>query len=83
MRKRYVVVPSVFATVVFLAMVARLFVQPQQNGPLWYSAVGSPVEVKIVSIEEQTLTAELVGGTLENTTTGQTGVTGTFQGILP
>ena len=62
---------------------ARLFVQPQQNGPLWYSAVGSPVEVKIVSIQEQTLTAELVGGTLGNTTTGQTGVTGTFQGILP
>ncbi len=61
---------------------ARLFVQPQQDGPTWYSAVGSPVEVKIVSIDDQMLSAELIGGTLENTAHAQTGVTGTFQAVF-
>lgn len=61
---------------------ARLFVQPQQNGPLWYSAIGAPVEVKIVSIEEQMLTAEIVGGTLASTASGEVGVTGTFEAVL-
>jgi hypothetical protein len=62
---------------------ARLFVQREQNGPIWYSVDGSPVEVKIASVAEQMLTAELVAGTLHNTTSGQTGVTGTFQGVMP
>ena len=61
---------------------ARLFVQPQQDGPTWYSAVGSPVEVQVVSIDDQMLTAELVGGTLENTAHAETGVTGTFQAVF-
>jgi hypothetical protein len=62
---------------------ARLFVQPERNGPVWYSAVGSPVEVKLVSVDEQTLTAEIVAGTLTSTADGQIAVTGSFQGILP
>ena len=61
---------------------ARLFVQPQQNGPTWYSTIGTPVEVKLVSIDEQMLNAEIVGGTLANTATGDVGVTGTFQAAL-
>lgn len=62
---------------------ARLFVQAEQNGPTWHSAVGSPVEVKIVSIDEQTLNVELVSGTLTSTAGGESPVTGTFQAVLP
>ncbi len=61
---------------------ARLFVQPDRSGPTWYSPVASPVEVEIVSIDDQTLTAELVGGMLQNTVDAEMGVTGTFQGVL-
>lgn len=61
---------------------ARLFVQPDRSGPTWYSVVGSPVEVEIVSIDEQTLTAKLVGGSLQNTVDAETSVTGTFQGVF-
>jgi hypothetical protein len=68
---------------------ARLFVQPQENGPVLFSENlggenANPVKLKIVSLEEKLLTAELVSATLRNTATGENvDVTGTFTGVLP
>jgi hypothetical protein len=61
---------------------ARLFVQPAAGGPTWYSVDGSPVEVKIAAVDEQTLTGEVLSGTVQNTAGAETGVTGTFLGVF-
>lgn len=62
---------------------ARLFVQPQTDGPLWYSAIGNPVELKVVSVEESLLTAELAGGSLRSTAGGaDVAASGTFSGVF-
>jgi hypothetical protein len=62
---------------------AELFVQPQKDGPTW-STRGELVQLKIVSVEAKTLTAEIVGGALSNDATGVTQtVKGTLQGVLP
>lgn len=62
---------------------SRLFVQPTADGPLWYSATGNPVELKVVSVEEHLLTAELAGGLLQSTTDGaEVKANGTFCGVL-
>jgi hypothetical protein len=45
----------------------RLFVQLVANGPTWHSLAGSPVEIKITSIEDKTLTAEIVSASLQDT----------------
>jgi hypothetical protein len=60
---------------------ARLFIQPQQDGPTWYAPVGSPVELSIVSVDEQSLRAELPGGTLRSTADAETSITGTLEGV--
>lgn len=63
----------------------RLFVQPAQQGPTYYSATGSPVEVTIKSInkEEKTLQAEILSGKLQNTQTAAAlDATGTFDAVL-
>jgi hypothetical protein len=63
---------------------ARLFVQQDAQGSVLFSETGSPVELKIVSFEEQLLTAELVAGSLLDTATGESvAVTGKFEGVLP
>jgi len=60
----------------------RLFVQPTEDGPTWYSAEGSPVELKITNDEENGLTAEIVSASLQNTHSGAaTNVTGTFSAV--
>ncbi len=62
---------------------AQMFVQPQQNGPLW-TATAQPVQLKITSIEGKLLKAELAGGSLTHSVTGASqAVTGTFEGVLP
>ena len=84
--------PSVFvrascssATLAELAgqtLAAQMFVQPQQNGPVW-SATAQPVQLKITAVEAKQLKAEIVSGSLANSGTGATqAVTGTFQGVL-
>lgn len=60
----------------------RLFIQTRPDGPVWYSPTGSPVEVKITSIEEKTLTAEIVSASLQNTQTGASiNATGSFHAV--
>jgi hypothetical protein len=61
---------------------AQMFVQPEQNGPIW-SATAQPVQLKITAVEATQLKAEIVSGSLANSSTGATqAVTGTFQGVL-
>jgi len=63
---------------------ARLFVQPQQGGPVLFSQDAEPVALKIVSVDDKTLAAELVSGSLLNTASGTSiAATGTFTGTLP
>jgi len=63
-------------------LAAQMFVQPQQNGPVW-SATAEPVQLKITAVEEKQLKAEIVGGNLANSGTGATqAVTGSFEGVL-
>ena len=84
--------PSVFvratcsaATLAELAgqtLAAQMFVQPQQNGPIW-AATTQPIQLKIASVDEKQLKAEIVSGNLANSGTGATlAVTGSFQGVL-
>ena len=61
---------------------AQMFVQPEQNGPIW-SATAQPVQLKITAVEAKQLKAEIVSGSLANSSTGAVqAVTGTFQGVL-
>ena len=63
---------------------ARLFVQPQENGPVWFNEESAPIELRIVSIDEKLLTAEVAGGNLRNAQTGvDVPVTGKFSGVVP
>ena len=65
-----------------LVVSGRLFVQLVADGPTWYSQTGSPVELRITSIENKVLTAEIVSASLHNTHTGaSTEVTGTFSAV--
>jgi hypothetical protein len=62
---------------------AQMFVQPQQNGPLW-TATAQPVQLKITAVEGKILKAELAGGSLTQSATGASQVvTGVFEGVLP
>jgi hypothetical protein len=62
---------------------AELFVQPQKDGPTW-STRGELVQLKIVSVEAKTLTAEIAGGALIHDGTGASqAVKGTLQAVLP
>jgi hypothetical protein len=61
---------------------ARLFVQSEQSGAVFYAPHAAPVELKIVSIKEGMVDAELVGGSLVSTSGGEVNVTGSFQGVI-
>jgi len=61
---------------------SRLFVQLESNGPVLFSDVGQPVELTITNVDDETLAAELSGGSLRSTESApQVTVTGTFQGV--
>jgi hypothetical protein len=45
-------------------LAAQVFVMPQSGGPVWRTAEGETAQLKIVSVDDQSLKAELVGGTL-------------------
>ncbi len=60
----------------------RLFVQATIDGPTWYSDTGSPAEVKITSVDDKTLTAEIVNATVRNTRSDAAiDATGTFNAV--
>ena len=62
---------------------ARLFVQREAEGPVLFSDVSTPVELKITAVQDQTVSAELTGVMLRDTTTGaETPVTGKLTGVL-
>lgn len=61
---------------------AQVFVQPQENGPLW-TATDQPVQLKVASIDQGKLTAEIAGGNLVNSQTGASqAMAGTFEGMV-
>jgi len=63
---------------------ARLFVQRDAQGSVLFSETESPVELRIVSLEEKLLSAELVAASLLDTATGESvAATGRFEGVLP
>lgn len=53
------------------SVAARFFIQPEENGPIWYSDEGQDVQLKIVSISDGKVTARVEAATLRNTDTGQ------------
>jgi hypothetical protein len=64
-------------------LAARLFVQREAQGPVLFSDVSTPIELKITAVQDQLVSAELTGAALRNTTTGaETPVTGKLTGVL-
>lgn len=64
-------------------LAARMFVQREDQGPILLSDVSTPIELKITSVEDQLVSAELTRATLRDTTTGaEIPVTGKLTGIL-
>jgi hypothetical protein len=63
-------------------LAAHLFVQSQPNGPIWFTQ-SELVQLKVTSVDRQTIQAEIVSGTLAHSGSGTTqAVAGTFQGVL-
>ncbi len=63
-------------------LAAQVFVQATKDGPTWHTET-APVQIKIASIEEKTVSAEIVSGSLTNTGTGASQpIQGTFSGVL-
>ena len=61
---------------------AQLFVQAAADSPVWYSGAGSHVQLKIVSADDKSLTAEILSGALLNThKSGDQAVTGTLTAV--
>jgi hypothetical protein len=64
-------------------LAARLFVQRDAQGPILFSDVATPVELKITAVEERLISAELSGTKLRDTSTGaEIPVTGKLTGVL-
>ncbi|MEO8496107.1 MAG: hypothetical protein ABI614_13635 [Planctomycetota bacterium] len=64
-------------------LAARMFVQRAAQGPILYSDVATPIELKITSVEGQLVSAELTGAMLRESTTGAAiPVTGKLTGVI-
>jgi hypothetical protein len=64
-------------------LAARLFVQREAEGPMLFTDIDAPVELKITAIENQVVSAQLTGSKLRDTTTGaEIPVTGSINGVL-
>ena len=64
-------------------LAARLCVQRVAEGPILFSDVDAPVELKITAIENNLVSAQLTGSKLRDTTTGaEIPVTGSISGVL-
>jgi hypothetical protein len=62
---------------------ARLFVQREAQGPVLFSDIATPIELKITSVEERVISAELSGAKLRDTSTGaELPVTGKLTGVF-
>lgn len=62
---------------------ARMFVQRDPQGPILFSEVSTPIELKITAVEEQLVSAELISATLRDTATGAgIPVTGKLTGVF-
>ena len=60
---------------------AVLYVQSVKDGPVWFSPDGSPVQLKITTVDDKQIVAEIVGGSLTRTDTGAAApVTAKLQG---
>lgn len=61
---------------------AQLYVQAKEEGPAW-STQQELVQLKITAVDEKTVSAELVSGTLQNAASGASQpVKGVFKGVL-
>lgn len=61
---------------------AQVFVQTTEDGPTWHTGTDS-IQIKIASIEDKMVSAELVSGALTNADTGASQpIQGTFNGVL-
>jgi hypothetical protein len=61
---------------------AQLFVQKAQDAPVWFCPPGAHVDLKIVSVDDKQLNAEIVGGSVRNSQSGgDQSVTGKFTGV--
>jgi hypothetical protein len=61
----------------------QLFVQKEANAPTWSCASGTNVEVKIVSVADKVLSAEIVGGAVVSSQSGaDQPVTGKITGVI-
>ena len=61
---------------------AQLFVQTAQDAPVWFCTKGTHVDLKVVSVDDKLLNAEIVSGSVRNSQTGRDqSVTGKFTGI--
>ena len=62
------------------AVPVELYVMLSRESPVWHSAPGQPVEVRVTAASEAEVTGEIVSGTLINSETGETkSVTGKFE----
>jgi len=62
----------------------QLFVQKAEDAPVWFCPTGAKVDLKVVSVAEQLVTVEIVGGSMRNSQTGaDQSVTGKLTGVLP
>jgi hypothetical protein len=65
------------------SVVAQLFAQTTKDGPIRHTERGGGVELKIVEVSSDTITGEIVMGSVANTDTGQSiDITGKFTAIL-
>ena len=63
---------------------AVMFVKTAADAPTWHTTTEQPVQLKVVSVENQQVTAEVVGGTLARTDGQETmNAGGKFVGVLP
>ncbi len=64
-------------------LAARLFVQRVAQGPILFSDISTPIELKIISVEDRLISAELSGTKLRDTSTGaEMPVTGKLTGVF-
>lgn len=61
---------------------AQMFVQVAADGPVWFADRTHPVQLKIVTVADRKFTAELVGGALASTHSGNSiPASGKFNGV--
>lgn len=64
-------------------LAARLFVQRGDEGSILFSDIAKPIEFKVTSVEEKSVSFELIHATLRDTSTGaEIEVTGSMTGVL-